>query len=252
MKRIYSILTTLQIAGSVLAQAPEKMSFQAVIRNANNTLVANTQIGMQISILQGSTTGPAVYVEMQSPTTNANRLVTLEIGEGTIVSSVFASINWVNGPYFFNTESDLMGGANYSITGTSELLSVPYALHAKTAERLRAVIAKKQSFAPATLSNASLGWHATPYQSATDTLQVSVTSTDASNTFMVFATQYFESNATVISKSALRVYNSSNGLVQSHIFDAQARQNGTSEFGASGVAYITGPAAGQYSFRVEN
>ncbi|MFZ2323076.1 MAG: hypothetical protein WAV89_05190, partial [Ignavibacteriaceae bacterium] len=76
----------LLISSSVFAQSPEKISCQAVIRNSSNALVTKTQIGMQISILQGSASGTAVYVETQEPTTNANGLVSVEIGNGTVVS----------------------------------------------------------------------------------------------------------------------------------------------------------------------
>jgi len=130
-------LTNLLISSSIFAQTPQKMSYQAVVRNASNNLVASTAIGMQISILQGSSSGTAVYVETQTPTTNANGLVSIEIGSGTVVSGSFATINWANGPYFIKTETDpdgATGGISYTITGTSQLLSVPYALHAKTAE----------------------------------------------------------------------------------------------------------------------
>lgn len=121
------------MTASVFAQTPEKMSYQAVIRNSSNTLVTNSLIGMRISILQTSPSGTAVYVETQTPTTNANGLVSIEIGNGTVISGNFSSINWSNGPYFVKTETDPNGGSSYSISGTSQLLSVPYALHAKTA-----------------------------------------------------------------------------------------------------------------------
>jgi uncharacterized protein (TIGR02145 family) len=114
----------------VFAQTPNKMSYQAVIRNSSDALVADTQVGMQISILEGSASGTVIYVETQTPTTNANGLVVIEIGGGTVVSGDFATIDWANGSYFIKTETDPDGGINYSITGTSQLLSVPYALHA--------------------------------------------------------------------------------------------------------------------------
>jgi hypothetical protein len=114
------------------AQSPQKMSYQAVVRNSFNALVINSQVGMQISILQGSANGTAVYVETQNPTTNDNGLVSLEIGNGTVVTGVFASIDWATGPYFIKTETDPAGGSNYSIVGTSQLLSVPYAMYAET------------------------------------------------------------------------------------------------------------------------
>lgn len=114
------------------SQAPEKMSYQAVIRGTDGVLIVNQSLGMQLSVLQGSPNGAAVYVETQNPTTNANGLATLEIGTGSVQQGDFASIDWANGIYYLKTETDLTGGNNYDITGTSQLLSTPYALYAKT------------------------------------------------------------------------------------------------------------------------
>ena len=122
---LFIILTIFQTAN---AQAPQKMSFQAVVRNGSNALITSVPVGMKISILQGSATGTTVYVETQTPTTNSNGLVSLEIGTGTIVTGTFSGINWANGPYFIKTETDPLGGNSYTISGTSELMSVPYAL----------------------------------------------------------------------------------------------------------------------------
>jgi hypothetical protein len=137
MKKLFTILVPMAIGifltASLFAQSPEKMSYQAVIRDASDNLITDTQVGMQVSILQGSANGTAVYVETQEPTTNANGLVSIEIGTGT-TSDDFSTIDWANGSYFIKTETDPTGGTNYTITGTSQLLSVPYALHAKTAE----------------------------------------------------------------------------------------------------------------------
>ena len=126
-------LAFLLINTSIFAQAPQKMSYQAVIRNSSNALITSTPVGMQISILQGSSTGTAVYVETQTPSTNANGLASVEIGGGTVVSGNFSAINWANGPYFIKTETDPTGGTAYTITGTNELMSVPYALNAANA-----------------------------------------------------------------------------------------------------------------------
>ena len=136
MKKLFTILLAVFLTATVWAQSPNKMSYQAVIRNASNNLVTSTAVAMQISILQGSTGGSAVYVETQTPTTNANGLVSIEIGGGTVVSGNFSTINWANGPYFVKTETDpdgATGGIAYTITGTSQLLSVPYALYAANA-----------------------------------------------------------------------------------------------------------------------
>jgi len=112
------------------AQAPQKMSYQSVVRNATSTLVSNSSVGIKISILQGSASGTAQYVETHTVTTNANGLATLSIGSGTPVSGSMSAVNWSSGPYFIKTETDPMGGTNYTVSATSELMSVPYALYA--------------------------------------------------------------------------------------------------------------------------
>ena len=137
MKNIIFIccLIAFSIIGNILvAQAPQKMSYQAVIRDASNNLVVSSNVGIRISILQGSTSGNAVFVETHTPISNSNGLLTIEIGNGTVVSGSFVAIDWANGPYFVQTETDPNGGTNYSITGTSQLLSVPYALYAKNTD----------------------------------------------------------------------------------------------------------------------
>ena len=133
MKNIYSVFASLLLTASVWAQAPQKMSYQAVIRNSSNALITSTPVGMKISILQGSPTGTAVYVETQTPSTNANGLVSLEIGTGTVITGTFSAINWSAGPYFIKTETDPTGGTAYTIAGTNELMSVPYALFSANA-----------------------------------------------------------------------------------------------------------------------
>lgn len=134
MKKLLTLSMVLTFTVGVFTQAPQKISYQAVIRNGDDALVTNTTVGMQISILQGTPSGTVVYAETQTPTTNANGLITIEIGAGTIVLGTFAGIIWSNDIYFIKTEIDPSGGTDYTITGTNQLLSVPYALHAKTAE----------------------------------------------------------------------------------------------------------------------
>jgi hypothetical protein len=132
MRNFYTLLLFLLATVSILAQTPEKMSYQLVLRDASNTLLTNQEVGIQISILQTTNTGSAVYIETQTATTNINGLVSLEIGSGTS-SYDFSAIDWSAGPFFIKTATDASGGSNYSIIGTSQLMSVPYALYAKTA-----------------------------------------------------------------------------------------------------------------------
>ncbi len=139
MKRIFKVLVFALFATSVFAQSPNKMSYQAVIRNSENKLVVNKQVGMQISILQGSASGSVVYMETHNSTTNSNGLVSVIIGNGS-TSYNFSEIDWASSIYFIKTEIDPNGGNNYTITSISQLLSVPYALHSKTAERVTGTI----------------------------------------------------------------------------------------------------------------
>ena len=130
---LIAIVFTVAIAK---AQAPQKMSFQSIVRNSSGVLVTNHSVGLRLSILQGSISGTAVYVETQTATSNANGLVTLQIGGGTVVSGTFSSIDWSAGPYYIKSEIDPTGGTSYGVVGTTQLLSVAYALYANTAGSL--------------------------------------------------------------------------------------------------------------------
>ncbi|HPR31394.1 MAG TPA: hypothetical protein PLK12_04825 [Prolixibacteraceae bacterium] len=114
------------------AQVPQKVSYQSIIRDATGELVKSVAVGVRISILQGSATGIVVYTETHYPTSNYNGLITLEVG--TVYPEVFATINWSNSPYFLKVETDPSGGTSFSVTGTSEIISTPYALHAGKAD----------------------------------------------------------------------------------------------------------------------
>uniref|UniRef100_UPI004048CCD5 hypothetical protein n=2 Tax=Algoriphagus sp. TaxID=1872435 RepID=UPI004048CCD5 len=130
MKKLIFSFLFLLASTAVWAQVPQQISYQSVIRDGNNKVIASSTVGIKISLLQGSATGAAVYVETHSKTTNANGLVSLEIGTGTVLSGSFASIDWANGPYLVKTETDPTGGTNYSAPGVFALNSVPYALYA--------------------------------------------------------------------------------------------------------------------------
>lgn len=182
MKKIITVCAVLLMTASVFAQAPEKMSYQAVVRDGSNALVTSTAVGMQISILQGSASGTAVYVETQTPTSNINGLVSLEIGSGTVVSGDFTTIDWANGPYFIKTETDPTGGTSYTITGTSQLLSVPYALHAKTAETVTGTITETDPIFGASVASGITGADTTNWNNKQDQLVAGTNITIVGNT----------------------------------------------------------------------
>jgi hypothetical protein len=127
--------------------APEQISYQAVVRGSDNAIVANQAVGMRISVLQGGSNSAknqrpsAVYEETQTPTTNANGLLSIYIGAGT-GSDDFSAIDWSALPHYITIEIDPTGNnGNYTITGTTQLASVPYALYAKTSSDAEAVAA---------------------------------------------------------------------------------------------------------------
>lgn len=133
MKSLSLFILSLLLFFGALAQAPQKISYQAVLRNPSGQLISGKTVGVKISLLQGSVTGTVVYTETHSAATNINGLLTLEIGSGNPVTGAFTDIDWASGPWFLKTETDPDGGTAYSITGTSQMLSVPYALYASEA-----------------------------------------------------------------------------------------------------------------------
>ena len=146
MKKIFTLIITVLCASSLFAQAPEKFTYQAVVRNASNALVANAPVGVRVSILQGGVNGTIVYMEAQTAVTNANGLITLQIGSGNVQQGSFADIDWANGSYFLKTETDPNGGSDYNITSTQQLLSVPYALYANEAGNVPTIPANVSAF----------------------------------------------------------------------------------------------------------
>ena len=115
---------------SAFSQVPQLISYQAVVRNSNNVLVANSNVSVSISILKDSSNGTAIYSEIQTTTTNANGLFSIAIGNGLFKLGSMSSINWASGLYYIKSQIDPNGGLNFTITGTSQILSVPYALYA--------------------------------------------------------------------------------------------------------------------------
>ena len=128
MKKVITIVAmTLLWIASLSAQVPQKLTYQAVIRDAIGNVINNQDLEVQISILQGSLEGPVVYSEDHSTSTTVNGVITLEVGGGKTAND-FSAIDWSNGPYYIRSTAEL-NGKNISVT--SQLLSVPYALYAQ-------------------------------------------------------------------------------------------------------------------------
>ncbi len=127
-------LIIMLIGSSVFAQSPEAFKYQAIARDAGGNILSNHNVSLKISILKTNDTGTSVYIETHTVTTNSFGLINLNIGTGTIVSGDFSSIDWANDKYYLKVEMDPAGGTSYQAMGTSQLLSVPYALNAKSSE----------------------------------------------------------------------------------------------------------------------
>ena len=135
MEKLRNLMMAIFIIATVntMAQVPQSLNYQAVARNSTGALIANHPVSLRLSILSGSSTGTVVYSETQSATTNQFGLFTLSIGTGTPVSGTFNTINWSTGQYWLKAELDATGGSSYVAMGTSQLLSVPFALYAANA-----------------------------------------------------------------------------------------------------------------------
>lgn len=126
---ILTLLIMVALVATALAQAPQKFNYQAVARNTDGSLLANQDVGLRITIEDDN--GTALYTETHALTTNAYGLFTLAIGGGNATSGTLAGINWGGGDRYVKVDIDPTGGNNYTNAGTSQLLSVPYALYAE-------------------------------------------------------------------------------------------------------------------------
>ncbi len=133
MKKLITLFISITLTLWLYAQSPELMSYQCVVRERGGELIKDQNIGVRTTILRGTMIPMIIYQETYSPipVTNENGLLTLQIGSGKPITGDFSKINWSSGPYFLKTEIDPAGGSNYTITGQSQILSVPYALYSE-------------------------------------------------------------------------------------------------------------------------
>ena len=135
-KWLICLFSCLMFYGQVLSQSPQAFKYQAVARDASGNVLANQDVSFQVSILEGSADGTLVYRERYFPITNQFGLVSLDIGLGTAILGNFTDIEWGNNAYFLQIAMDLSGGTSFTVLGTSQILSVPYALFAKDVENV--------------------------------------------------------------------------------------------------------------------
>jgi len=144
MKKLLFLVSNIFLFSFLFAQSPNSFNYQAVIRDNSGDIISEQLIGVEIDILQGSSSGSSVYTETHAETSNDYGLINLKIGVGTTTDD-FNSINWENGPYFIQVSIDIAGGDNYLMMGASQLLSVPYALHSNSADTVIGDIVETQN-----------------------------------------------------------------------------------------------------------
>jgi hypothetical protein len=127
----FSFFTLVFSVSTLKAQAPQSLNYQGVARDNAGAILSSQAISLQISILSGSPTGTVEYSETHTTTTNQFGLFRLQIGTGSLVSGNFPTIDWGANTHYAKVEMDETGGTNYQFMGTSQLLSVPYALYAE-------------------------------------------------------------------------------------------------------------------------
>jgi hypothetical protein len=169
MKTFSFLILTFFLGIYVTAQTPQSFRYQAVARDNSGNILANQPVSFRMSILSGSVMGKAVYSEIQFGLTNAFGLVEMEIGKGTPVTGTFSAINWDSNSFFVKIEMDPAGGIAYQPLFTSQLLSVPYALHSRTVEQIpdKSVTSSKIAQMEAT-SGQVLKWNGTLWEPAAD------------------------------------------------------------------------------------
>jgi len=136
MKLLTSIILFFAVTVLMHAQVPQGVKYQAAVRNNNGELQKNKKVSFEISIIQGAIDGSIIFTETHIDTTDDNGIVNLNIGQGSPESGTFGTIDWSNAPYFMRISMDINGGTSYQVMGTSELLSVPYALYSGNSDKL--------------------------------------------------------------------------------------------------------------------
>ena len=136
MKHVKFLILFTLLCNMLHAQVPKSFNYQAVARDASGNVLANKTVALRLSILDVSATGTALYIETQNPTTNQFGLFSIQIG-GVVQSGVFANVNWAANSKFLKVEMDGNNGTTYSLVGTSQLLSVPYALQSDNTAKIQ-------------------------------------------------------------------------------------------------------------------
>ena len=128
MKKLLFIILTVFLCLNVIGQIPQAFNYQGVARDLQGTPLGDAAIQIRITILEGSANGTASYSETHELTTSSLGLFAVQIGSGSVAAGVFEDIDWENAEHFVRVELDDNSGSGFEVMGSSQLLSVPYAL----------------------------------------------------------------------------------------------------------------------------
>jgi len=165
MKKITQlIVATLMVCtySIIHAQSPQYVNYQAVARNNSGAPITNSSVALRVSIHNGSAGGAVIYQERDTATTNAHGLFTCKIGAGNVISGTFNTIDWANGEKYMQVELDPTGGSSYTDMGTTQLLSVPYALHSQFAASSQNAVDAQTAVTAQTALVADTALHSAP------------------------------------------------------------------------------------------
>jgi hypothetical protein len=156
MRTIITSLIFLTLVLQGISQTPNQFNYQAIARNSNGELISTQNIKIEVSIIQGTIDGSAIYAETHTTKTNSYGVFSIKVGTGSTTDN-FTDINWSSSSFFLKVQIDPNGGDSFEMIGTSQLLSVPYALHSKTAESITGTITETDPiFGESTAKNITL------------------------------------------------------------------------------------------------
>lgn len=253
MKKLL-LLSALFISFLTFAQVPQGISYQAIALNSSGTPVVSSNVRVKLSVLDATATGSILYSETQLKTTSANGLFNLVIGQGTVVSGVLNTINWGTNLKFLKVEMDATGGTNFTLVGTTQLLSVPYALAADTliTSAGEGITLVSPNGTPYQLTVNNSGQLSLPTTGATGTVPNQFYAYGTFNSFNPATSLLFANSPETVSFYGYKYLTSGSQLkflADNNASAAVYGLNGSQDVVIGGSAYVT-PSNGFYYFQI--
>jgi len=144
MKRVLIFFILFILCSGGYGQKPESFLYQVSIRNNRGEIIPSRLVSFRLSILSGNPSGPVVFAETQTTTTNRDGIASLSVGNGSDKISSVSAIDWNASAYFIKVEADTSGGENYRHLFTTELLNIPFEEQKKSSRRMGEIVIEDQ------------------------------------------------------------------------------------------------------------